>query len=70
MRQGEIWFANLDPVKGSEQSGMRPVVIISGNTLNDAASYRYRCPRHVKDKIVSYLRHIEGGQDERIKEGF
>lgn len=34
MRQGELWFANLSPVKGSEQAGMRPVVIISGNLLN------------------------------------
>ena len=34
MRQGEIWYAHLDPVKGSEQSGYRPVVIISGNLLN------------------------------------
>jgi mRNA interferase MazF len=34
MKQGEIWNANLDPVKGSEQAGYRPVVIISGNLLN------------------------------------
>ncbi len=29
MKQGEIWHANLDPSKGSE-----PVVILSGNLLN------------------------------------
>ena len=34
MKQGEIWFANLNPGKGSEQAGMRPVVILSGNVLN------------------------------------
>ena len=34
MLQGEIWYAHLDPVKGSEQSGYRPIVIISGNLLN------------------------------------
>jgi mRNA interferase MazF len=34
MKQGEIWNANLDPSKGSEQAGFRPVVIISGNLLN------------------------------------
>lgn len=32
--QGEIWFANLNPIKGSEQAGHRPVVVISGNMLN------------------------------------
>ncbi len=35
MKQGEIWNANLNPSKGSEQAGFRPVVIISGNMLND-----------------------------------
>ena len=34
MRQKEIWFANLDPTKVSEQAGYRPVVILSGNLLN------------------------------------
>ena len=35
MRQGEIWNANLNPTKESEQAGFRPVVIISGNLLNE-----------------------------------
>ncbi len=34
MRQGEIWQASLNPAKGSEQRGFRPVVILSGNLLN------------------------------------
>lgn len=34
MRQGEIWSANLDPTRGSEQAGFRPVLILSGNLLN------------------------------------
>ena len=34
MKQGEIWYAELDPIKGSEQAGRRPVVIVSGNLLN------------------------------------
>ena len=34
MRQGDIWYANLNPSKGGEQSGLRPVVILSGNLLN------------------------------------
>ena len=34
MRQGEIWHAELNPTKGSEQAGTRPVVILSGNLLN------------------------------------
>ncbi len=34
MRQGEIWYADLNPTKGSEQTGIRPVVVLSGNLLN------------------------------------
>jgi mRNA interferase MazF len=34
MRQGEIWQASLNPAKGSEQGGFRPIVILSGNLLN------------------------------------
>ncbi|PIQ16536.1 MAG: transcription elongation factor GreAB, partial [Flavobacteriales bacterium CG18_big_fil_WC_8_21_14_2_50_32_9] len=26
MLQGEIWYANLSPTKGSEQAGYRPVL--------------------------------------------
>lgn len=34
MKQGEIWYANLNPAKGSEQAGFRPVAVLSGNLLN------------------------------------
>lgn len=34
MKQGEIWYANLNPSEGSEQAGIRPVVVVSGNLLN------------------------------------
>lgn len=34
IRQGEIWQADLNPVKGSEQAASRPVVVLSGNLLN------------------------------------
>lgn len=31
---GEVWFVNLDPTKGHEQSGRRPVLILSVDKLN------------------------------------
>src|SRR3970040_511272 len=34
MKQGEIWSANLNPSRGGEQAGFRPVVIVSGTLLN------------------------------------
>ena len=32
--QGEIWFANFDPVEGQEQAGQRPALVVSVNELN------------------------------------
>lgn len=52
MRQGEIWFADLEPTKGSEQSGKRSVVVISGNTLNDALPIVIVVP--LSSKVKSY----------------
>ena len=33
-RRGDIYFANLDPVVGSEQGGTRPVIVIQNDTGN------------------------------------
>ena len=32
--RGEIWWANLNPTRGREQSGTRPVLIISQDVFN------------------------------------
>lgn len=32
--RGEIWWADLNPVRGREQAGIRPVLIISDNIFN------------------------------------
>ncbi len=32
--RGEIWLADLSPIRGHEQAGARPVLIISTNTFN------------------------------------
>jgi mRNA interferase MazF len=36
MKRGEIWWAVLEIPKGSEPGYRRPVVIVSGNPLNDS----------------------------------
>lgn len=35
-RRGDVVIARLDPVKGSEQAGTRPVLIVSSDALNAA----------------------------------
>lgn len=33
-RAGEVWDASLDPIRGVEQSGFRPVLVISNDWFN------------------------------------
>lgn len=35
VKKWEIWFLNLDPTTGSEQRGIRPVLVISNDAVND-----------------------------------
>lgn len=32
--RGEVWLADLNPVRGSEQAGTRPVLIFQNNVIN------------------------------------
>jgi len=34
VRRGEIWLANLNPIRGSEQAGTRPVLIFQNDAIN------------------------------------
>jgi mRNA interferase MazF len=54
MKQGEIWLTNLNPIEGSEQAGFRPVVIVSGNVLNDNAKVVWCCP------LTSQIKNYHG----------
>ncbi len=56
MKQGEIWFTNLNPTKGCEQNGFRPVLIISGNVLNTYIKIVIACP--LTTKIKNYKGNI------------
>lgn len=35
-QQGEVWLAELDPTRGSEHAGRRPVLVCSTDRLNRA----------------------------------
>ncbi|MEW6125636.1 MAG: type II toxin-antitoxin system PemK/MazF family toxin [Acidobacteriota bacterium] len=34
VKRGEIWLANLNPIQGSEQAGIRPVLIFQDDLIN------------------------------------
>ena len=50
MMQRDIYLANLDPAIGSEQQGVRPVLIISGDALNEMTELSIICPLTTKIK--------------------
>jgi mRNA interferase MazF len=34
IRRGDIWLADLNPIRGSEQAGTRPVLIFQNDAIN------------------------------------
>ena len=54
MKKGEIWEVYFDPTIGSEQSGRRPAVIISGNLANKHLNTVIVCP------LTSSLKNYHG----------
>lgn len=50
IKQAEIWLTNLNPSKGREQAGVRPVVVISGNLMNEHLDVVITCPLTCKIK--------------------
>lgn len=48
--RGEVWDLSLDPVKGSEQKGFRPCVIISPDSMNLALQTLIVIPLTTKHK--------------------
>lgn len=54
MKRGEIWWVDLNPVKGREQAGRRPVLVISGNLLNEHTDIVIVCP------LTSKLKRYHG----------
>ena len=53
MKQCEIWDIDLNPIQGSEQGGIRPGVIVSGNAMNDHFNLVIVCP--ITSKIKNYM---------------
>jgi mRNA interferase MazF len=34
VQRGEVWLANLNPIRGSEQAGIRPVLVFQNDAIN------------------------------------
>ena len=56
--RGEVWLADLDPTRGHEQAGLRPVLVLSDDLFNEGpadlvvvlpiTSTLRRIPSHVR----------------------
>jgi mRNA interferase MazF len=53
VKRGEIWLANLNPTKGSEQSGIRPVLIFQNNIVTKYTNTVLTIPLTTNLKRVS-----------------
>lgn len=51
-RRGDIYLANLNPFKGSEQGGTRPVLVLQNNDGN------YYCPTLILAPITTKLKKL------------
>ena len=51
-RRGDIYLANLNPFKGSEQGGTRPVLVLQNNDGN------YYCPTLIIAPITTKLKKL------------
>ncbi len=66
MKQKEIWMVDFNPVVGSEQSGIRPAVIVSGNTMNNIYKVGYVCPLSAKIKAFKGCPVLTSGNGNKL----
>lgn len=55
IEKGDVFFCNLDPTIGHEQSGRRPVVIVQTNAANDKLNTVMVAPLTSNLKAQGYL---------------
>lgn len=49
--QGDICYIDFNPIKGHEQSGIRPAIVISNNTFNYKTKMIIVCPITSNEKL-------------------
>ena len=60
VKRGDIYYADLSPVVGSEQGGVRPVLIIQNDVGNKYS------PTVIATAITSQLGHLDDGLMNRV----
>lgn len=58
IKRGELYWVNLNPTRGSEQSGRRPVLIIQNNIGNELAPTTIVAPLTTKSFSKEYPTNV------------
>lgn len=59
VKRGQIWYADLSPAQGSEQGGMRPVLVIQNDIGNKHAPTTIVAPITSRLNKAAMPTHIE-----------
>ena len=59
MKRGDVYRADLDPVQGSEQGGIRPVVIVQNDLGNQSSSTVIVAPLTTQCKKRTQPTHVQ-----------
>ena len=69
IKRGDIYYADLSPVIGSEQGGLRPVLIVQndvGNKFSPTVIAAAITSKVGKTKLIGKLKNIRGSVDENF----
>jgi mRNA interferase MazF len=62
-QRGEVWYADLDPVRGHEQAGHRPVLVVSATVFNEGpAGLAIVLPMTTRDRGIPMQVSVEPGE--------
>lgn len=66
LKRGEVWLASLDPTQGSEQAGVRPVIIFQNDIVSQFSTTTIAIPlttnqRRASLPICMLIKQGDGG---------
>ena len=66
LKRGEVWLANLNPAQGSEQVGIRPIIIFQNDIVSQFSTTTIAIPlttnqRRASLPICRLIRQGDGG---------
>ncbi len=62
-KQGDVVFLDFNPIKGHEQAGFRPAIVISNNVFNQNTKMVIICPITSNDKEFPTHYKLEDTKD-------